>query len=101
MKYRIIIGFSLFIGVFACINVGSLKQEKFNGSAQGTYYTVTYYNKDGRNLQSEIDTLSKDFNLIASMWLGNSLISKVNKNETGVVMDEIFKTLFDKSKKVY
>lgn len=74
---------------------------KFRGEAQGTYYAVTYYDQDGRNLQNQIDSLLKDFDFTASMWVENSIISKVNRNEPGIEVDEIFTALFNKSKKVY
>lgn len=101
MKYRILISFSFIIGLIACVNVGSLKQVKFNGSAQGTYYAVTYYDIDGRNFQNEIDSLLNEFDKIASMWVENSVISKVNRNDADVKVDEIFTTLFKMSKDVH
>lgn len=74
---------------------------KFNGQAQGTYYVVTYYDAQGQNYQNEIEDLLKDFDLVASMWVENSIISKVNRNEPDVKLDEIFTTLFNMSKDVY
>jgi len=80
------------------------KQEKlikFTGETQGTYYAVTYLDKENRNLQTEIDTLLSNFDQSASMWVENSIISKVNRNEPGLEVDEIFIILFKMSQEVY
>ncbi|MEZ5195474.1 MAG: FAD:protein FMN transferase [Bacteroidales bacterium] len=74
---------------------------KFNGQIQGTYYAVTYYDKDGRNLQIEIDSLLKEFDHTASMWVDNSIISKINRNDPTVEINQDFIRLFDLSNEVY
>ncbi len=101
MKYRIFISLSLLIGLFSCVNRGDLKQVKFDGSAQGTYYVVTYYDIKARNLQTEIEDLLQKFDVVASMWVKNSIISKVNRNEPDVLIDENFEKLFEMSKEVH
>jgi len=73
---------------------------KFSGETQGTYYVVTYYDTQGQNYQDEIEDLLKDFDMVASMWVENSIISKVNRNETEVEVGEIFTALFEISKDV-
>ena len=74
---------------------------RFTGETQGTYYVVTYFDKKNRNFQVEIDTLLRNFDLSASMWVTNSTISKINRNEKGVIPDSIFLHLFKLSKKIY
>jgi len=73
---------------------------KFTGQTQGTYYAVTYFDSENRNLQVEIETLLRKFDLSASMWVPNSIISKINRDEKGVVPDSIFIHLFKQSKEV-
>lgn len=92
----------LSILLFSCSNPSTqLKMVKFQGETQGTYYVVTYYDAQGRNLQEDIEVLLHKFDLIASMWVENSIISKVNRNDSDVVVDEIFTTLFEMSKDIY
>lgn len=69
----------------------SLNTEKYivNGAAQGTYYTVTYYDSLGRKLDFQIDSLLKAFDLSASNYNDSSIISKVNRNSE-VILDDIF-----------
>ena len=100
MNSKIIYCFLIISGLFACNRSETLKQVKFNGSAQGTYYAVTYYDAQGRNLQNEIENLLNEFDLVASMWVENSIISKVNRNEPDVDVGEIFTALFEMSKNV-
>lgn len=61
----------------------------FQGEAQGTYYSITYFDEQGRNLQSSIDSLLKAFDLSASNYNPNSVICKINRNED-IKPDSIF-----------
>lgn len=54
------------------------------GNAQGTYYSITYYDKAQRNLQHEIDSILDEFDQTASLWVENSLIRRINNNEDSV-----------------
>jgi thiamine biosynthesis lipoprotein len=74
---------------------------KLTGQTQGTYYAITYFDKDARNFQPEVDSMLNDFDQSVSLWVPNSVISKINNEEGVVEPDEIFKTLFTMSKKVY
>jgi thiamine biosynthesis lipoprotein len=89
----------LFLNV-SC-NQENLIQVKFSGSAQGTYYAVTYYSSSGTNYQTEIESLLDAFDQSVSMWVPNSIISKINRDESDVYPDEIFNELFSMSKEVY
>jgi thiamine biosynthesis lipoprotein len=72
----------------------------FSGEAQGTYYAITYYEKDGKNYQKEIDSLLKTFDMSVSLWVPNSIISRVNNNDTSVIPDEHFILIFLLSQEV-
>ena len=61
------------------------KPIKLIGEAQGTTYTITYYDSLQRNLQQEIDSLLHQFDLTASLWVDSSLIRLVNDNSDSVV----------------
>lgn len=73
---------------------------KFTGEAQGTYYMIKYYDHDARNFQKEIDSLLVAFDKSVSLWVDNSLISRVNKNDTTVVPDNYFLNNFRLSQQV-
>ena len=69
----------------------SLQPKKIvlQGLAQGSYYAITYFDKQNRNFQSEIDSIFHAIDLSVNLWVENSVISKVNRNET-VELDSIF-----------
>lgn len=69
---------------------------KFEGSAQGTYYAISYFDTENRNLQSQIDSILAQFDLCASLWKDNSEISRVNRNED-ITLSPVFIDLFNKS----
>jgi len=97
---------TLIISVFtvaflaSCTPEPPLKQVKFGGRAQGTYYEVTYYDRQARNFQHEIDSVLDAFNLSLSIYEPNSIISRINRDESGVEVDEWFKTVFSKAVEV-
>ncbi|MBN2611670.1 MAG: FAD:protein FMN transferase [Bacteroidales bacterium] len=71
------------------------------GFTQGTTYLVTYVNKEGVNLQPAVDSLLADFDTSLSTYIIESVISKVNYNESNVVLDSHFIAVFNKSFEVY
>ena len=85
---------------YSCNHVEKPQKIMFGGEIQGTYYAVTYFEKDSVSYQREIDSLLKDFNNTASLWVENSILSRVNRNETDVVLNDHFIDLFKLSKKV-
>ena len=66
------------------------------GEAQGTYYTIIYYDKEQRNLHEAIDSLLKDFDMTASLWEESSLIRRVNRNEDSIV-NSLYADMLQKS----
>ncbi len=58
--------------------------------AQGTYYAVTYFDHLERDFQPQIDSLLDAFDMSVSMWEPQSVISRINRAEEGVICDSIF-----------
>lgn len=83
----------LLIAVFflltAC-NSREFKRMNLAGEAQGTYYAITYYDADARNLQHEVDSLLKAFDQSVSLWVDNSTLSRVNEGDSTVKLDQVF-----------
>lgn len=71
----------LFVALSCSQSTKQLKEVSFQGAAQGTYYMVKYYDVEGRNLQVEVDSILNVFDQSLSLWVPNSIISKVNRNE--------------------
>ena len=92
--YPIIILF-LFVGCQM-----SVKQTHLEGFTMGTYYSIKYYDLQNRNLQKEIDSLLTDFDNTASIYNKMSIISRINRNEDNVLLNDDFIKLYTYSKEV-
>ncbi len=80
----------LIIGLVVFASCG--KQSKkiiLQGLAQGSYYSITYYDEQNRDFQHEIDSIFHAVDMSVNLWVDTSVISKVNRNEK-VVLDDIF-----------
>ncbi len=73
---------------------------KFSGETQGTYYAITYFEKKASNYQQQIDSLLHRFDSSASLWKPNSLLSKINNNDSTARTDETLEILFRKSMEI-
>lgn len=71
------------------------KEVAFTGMAQGTYYAITYFDKEGRDFQPEIDEFFRAFDSSASIYLPHSIISRFNQNDSNTVADDIFTHVFN------
>ena len=96
--WRILIVVLLFAG--SCSIEKTNPPIKLLGEAQGTYYSIIYYDSQERDFQSEIDSLLDDFDQSVSLWVPQSILSKVNNNSDGVILDDYFINNFNLSKKV-
>ncbi len=97
----------LIIGVllvaFAFVYHSPFKKAEYihnEGKAQGTYYSATYLQPDGKDLQPEIEKLFNEFDLSLSTYNPNSIISKINRNNDSVSTDVYFETMFAAARKV-
>ena len=66
------------------------------GETQGTYYSVKYYDQQGRDLKPAIDSLLQEFDMVASLWVENSQIRRLNENKDSLV-NAVFADLVQKS----
>jgi thiamine biosynthesis lipoprotein len=68
----------------------SEKKMQLMGEAQGTYYSITYFDKQERDFQLEIDSILDDFDMSVSLWVPQSVLSRVNRNDSTVILDTNF-----------
>ena len=100
MKKPVILMLILAVYAVSCSNLSNKKQVKIDGLAQGTYYSITYYHKDGISYQPAIDSFFNAFDQSASNYLKESIISRLNFNDSTVVADNSFTMIFNKSMEV-
>lgn len=74
---------------------------KIEGKAQGTTYHITYFDKKNRNYAQEIDSILIEFDKSVSTYKSNSIITRINKNEANVTVDDFFKTCFTTAKEIH
>jgi thiamine biosynthesis lipoprotein len=73
---------------------------KLQGYAQGTTYNITY-NGNTKSLQTQIDSLLHAIDQSMSTYKANSIISKFNNSDSGVVIDQLFLTVYNKSIQIF
>lgn len=67
---------------------------KVEGNTQGTTYHITYFDKQNRNFQPEIEKVLADFDQSVSTYISTSIISRINSNQKNVIVDKYFKACF-------
>ena len=92
----------LFAGLMIPVMIRSqkLQYQFIEGRAQGTTYHMTYSNSVGRNLQYQVDSILKAFDKVMSTYDSSSVISRINKNDPEVTVNEQFKYLFRVAREV-
>jgi len=73
------------------------KLVKISGLAQGTTYSISYYEKNGKDYKPEIDSILKNFDKSVSIYDSTSLISQVNKSDKPIKVDKYFSDIFNRS----
>ncbi len=91
---------AIIILLVSCSRKGDTYQRvTFKGNIFGTYYAVSYYSTDGVNYQDDIDSIFNDFNNSMSYYVKESVLSKINRNETDVP-DDYFIKVFKRSMEI-
>lgn len=98
MKYQSFIVMIIMLMMVSCSEMN--QKLTINGQAQGTYYAITYFDKQGRNFRPAIDSILDAFDQSVSLWVPHSILSRVNANDTNVVLDQWFVDLYNKSMEV-
>ena len=76
------------------------KRTEINGTAQGTYYYISYYNTEGYNYKEEIDSILDAYNQSVSTYEENSVINRFNRNKDKIIPDSIFRQNLELSMKI-
>ena len=87
MRTKHIIILSLLFLLVSCAK--QPQKTVLQGLAQGSYYAITYYDTEGRNFQTEVDSIFHAVDMSVNLWVDSSVICKVNRTED-VIIDNIF-----------
>lgn len=85
----------------SCRQSGSVGVRNENvGGALGTSYSIISISSDKIDLQREIDSVFAVINHSLSTYIPESDISRINKGDSTVVVDEMFREVFNLSKEI-
>ena len=86
----------------ACAEEQGPWERNFNyGGALGTSYSITYLSSESLNYQEEIDSVFQVVNQSMSTYWPESDISRINRGDSTIVVDEMFREVFNLSQEVY
>ena len=92
--------FLLSVFFLSCKTVDKKRDFTLEGFVFGTTYKITYLNAE-KNYSDSIDSLFLAFNNSLSTYIPGSDISKINNGDTTVIVDDFFKEVFLKSKRIF
>lgn len=94
--------FCFFLGFTSCIEARpKIIQNQNSGGALGTSYSIIYQSEKELDYQVEIDSLFAAVNRSLSTYIPDSDISKINDGDSTVIVDHMFKEVFELSKEIY
>lgn len=96
-----ILVFLLIYSFISCEKEAPGSFQKLEGHAFGTTFHITMDDIDGKIKESDIDSLIYVMNRSLSTYQPNSDISKINRGDTTVLVDDLFVEVFQKSSKIY
>jgi len=98
-----VLGVLLFVGVFfsSCSNEPRLVEKSLAGYVIGTTYHIKYLSEDGKGYQLQIDSIYDAIVKSMSTYVPTSDISRINKGDTTVVVDQMFKDVYYTSEKIW
>lgn len=92
----LIVGTQLF---FSCTTKSD--EHAFQGEAIGTSYHIKYFSEKDIPFQKSLDSIIESINNSMSTYREDSDISKINKGDSAVVVDENFREVLKSSEKIY
>ena len=77
------------------------KEYTFNkGQVYGTYYSITYLHPRKADLKQQIEEKFSEFDNSLSTFNPNSIISRINRNDTTVLTDAYFESMYNAARQV-
>ncbi|MDB2606544.1 FAD:protein FMN transferase [Zobellia sp.] len=97
--------FLVLLGVWCLVSCGentsSLVRNESSGNALGTTYHLTYLSKKKLDFKQQVDSIFGVINHSLSTYIPDSDISKINQGDSTIVVDAMFKDVFELSQEVY
>jgi len=87
--------------IFSCSSKKESQTIKYEGFVFGTTYHITLVSDQEIGYEKEIDSLFYNVNKSLSTYIPTSDISKINNGDSTIIVDDLFKEVLQKSKKIY
>ena len=87
--------------LFSCNSETEVSSHEFTGEALGTTYMVKYYSDDEIEFEKSLDSILNEINSSMSTYITKSDISRINRGDTTVIVDDHFVKVFNTSDKIY
>ncbi len=100
MKRISFFAFSVLL-LISCNSKIEISSHQFNGEALGTTYSIRYFSKRDLQFESSLDSIYESINSSMSTYRTSSDISKINRGDTSVYVDENFRTVFEASNQIF
>ena len=101
-RIRVLCLFLLGAVIASCgLDSGTYVKSTHFGGALGTSYSITILYPEELDLEREIDSVFRVINHSMSTYLPDSDISKINRGDSIIVVDKMFRNVFELSKEVY
>ena len=84
-----------------CSCTNGVRQHFNSGDALGTTYNITFFSPANTDLQPGIDSVFAAVNASMSTYIEGSDISRINRGDTTVVVDAMFREVLSVSRAVY
>ena len=77
------------------------KTQYMRGNVFGTTFHISYLASNPLNCEKQVDSLFQLLNRSLSTYMSSSDISKVNRNDKDVVVDDFFLEVYAKSQRIF
>ena len=88
------------LGALGCQS-GALHEQQYQGGALGTSYAITVFGPSAEDLQPQIDSVFRVLNQSLSTYIPQSDISRINAGDTTIIVDAMFREVFEASREVH
>ena len=97
MRFQPVLYALLLLIFISCASDKPVPYRKIAGFTQGTTFHITYEDKADKDLSISVDSIFKAFDLTFSEYIPNSIVSRINQNDSTVLCDDMFIEVYRKS----
>ncbi len=93
----------LFIVIILLVSCAKETEQakRFSGEALGTTYSVQFFSENDLNFEKAMDSIIDEINTSMSTYTTKSDISRINRGDSTVKVDEHFRKVFKASEKIF